>query len=285
MSARGSARKRRIVSSMMTGACACAVIVALLPLGLVLAYITSKGIGSLDLAFFTQLPKPHGETGGGMANAIVGSLKLIGLASALAVPVGVLSGIYVAEYPGSPISTIVRLSADVLNGIPSIVVGIFVYGLVVLPMRRFSAIAGAVALAIMMIPIVTRSTEELIKLVPASLREAGLALGATRARVTFVVILPAAFPGILTGILVAVARIAGETAPLLFTSFNNQFWSQGIDQPTASLTVQIYSYAISPYDDLHRQAWAGAFVLVVLVLMISMLARIATRRLERMRIG
>jgi len=285
MSARGSARKRRIVSSMMTGACACAVIVALLPLGLVLAYITSKGIGSLDLAFFTQLPKPHGETGGGMANAIVGSLKLIGLASALAVPVGVLSGIYVAEYPGSPISTIVRLAADVLNGIPSIVVGIFAYGLVVLPMRRFSAIAGAVALAIMMIPIVTRSTEELIKLVPASLREAGLALGATRARVTFGVILPAAFPGILTGILVAVARIAGETAPLLFTSFNNQFWSQGIDQPTASLTVQIYSYAISPYDDLHRQAWAGAFVLVVLVLMISMLARIATRRLERMRIG
>jgi len=285
MSARSSARRRRIVSSVMTGACACAVLVALLPLALVLAYITSKGIGSLDLAFFTQLPKPHGETGGGMANAIVGSLKLIGLASALAVPVGVLSGIYVAEYPGSPISTIVRLSADVLNGIPSIVVGIFVYGLVVLPMRRFSAIAGAVALAIMMIPIVTRSTEELIKLVPASLREAGLALGATRARVTFGVILPAAFPGILTGILVAVARIAGETAPLLFTSFNNQFWSQGIDQPTASLTVQIYSYAISPYDDLHRQAWAGAFVLVVLVLMISMLARIATRRLERMRIG
>ena len=285
MTARGSAARRRLVSSIMTGACACAVVVALVPLGLVLAYIASKGIGSLDLAFFTQLPKPHGETGGGMANAIVGSLKLIGLASALAVPVGVLSGIYIAEYPGSPLASIGRLAADVLNGIPSIVVGIFAYGLVVLPMRRFSAIAGAVALAIMMVPIVTRSTEELIKLVPASLREAGLALGATRARVTFGIILPAAFPGILTGILVAVSRIAGETAPLLFTAFNNQFWSPGIDQPTASLTVQIYSYAISPYDDLHRQAWAGAFVLVVMVLTISMLARLATRRLERMRIG
>src|SRR6185369_13047050 len=262
-----------------------AVLLALVPLALVLFYIASKGISSLNLDFFLHLPRPSGESGGGMANAIVGSLKLIALASVLAVPIGVLSGIYIAEYPGAPLAWAGRFAADVLNNIPSIVVGIFAYGLVVIPMRRFSAIAGAVALAIMMIPIVTRSTEELIKLVPASLREAGLALGATRARVTFGVILPAAFPGILTGILVAVARIAGETAPLLFTSFNNQFWSQGIDQPTASLTVQIYSYAISPYDDLHRQAWAGAFVLVVMVLTISMLARLATRRLERMRIG
>ena len=278
-----SAQRRRLVSAIMTGACGVAVVLALLPLGMILVYIASKGIGSLDLAFFTHLPRPHGEAGGGMANAIVGSMKLIGLAAFMAVPVGILSGIYVAEYPGSPLATIVRFAADVLNGIPSIVVGIFAYGFVVLPMRRFSAIAGAVALAVMMIPIVTRSTEELIKLVPSNLREGGLALGATRARVTFTIILPAALPGILTGILVAVARVAGETAPLLFTSFNNQFWSSRLDQPVASLTVQIFTYAISPYEDLHRQAWAGALVLVAMVLSISMLARLATRRLERMR--
>ena len=271
-----SAQRRRLVSAIMTGACGVAVVLALLPLGMILVYIASKGIGSLDLAFFTHLPRPHGEAGGGMANAIVGSMKLIGLAAFMAVPVGILSGIYVAEYPGSPLATIVRFAADVLNGIPSIVVGIFAYGFVVLPMRRFSAIAGAVALAVMMIPIVTRSTEELIKLVPSNLR-------ATRARVTFTIILPAALPGILTGILVAVARVAGETAPLLFTSFNNQFWSSRLDQPVASLTVQIFTYAISPYEDLHRQAWAGALVLVAMVLSISMLARLATRRLERMR--
>ena len=285
MNVRSPAGRRRLVSAIMTGACAGAVLIALAPLVLVLFYIASKGLSSLNLDFFLRLPKPVGELGGGMANAIVGSLKLIALASLFAVPIGVLSGIYVAEYPGAPLAWTVRFAADVLNGIPSIVVGIFAYGLVVLPMRRFSAIAGGVALAIMMIPIITRSTEELIRLVPSSLREGGLALGATRARVTFSVILPAALPGIVTGILVAVSRVAGETAPLLFTSFNNQFWSPRLDQPTASLTVQIYSYAIAPYDDLHRQAWAGALVLVAMVLTISMLARLATRRLERMRTG
>ena len=277
------ASRRRLVSSIMTGACAGTVLLALVPLALVLSYIVSKGITSLNLDFLVNLPRPVGEVGGGMANAIVGSLEMIGLASLLAVPIGVISGIYIAEYRGAPLAWTVRFAADVLNNIPSIVVGIFVYGLVVLPMRRFSAIAGATALAVMMIPIVTRATEELILLVPQSLREGGLALGASRARVTFSVILPAAFPGILTGILVAVARVAGETAPLLFTSFNNQFWSPRLDQPTASLTVQIYSYAISPYDDLHRQAWAGALVLVMMVLLISLLSRVATRRLERMR--
>lgn len=279
------ARRRKALSSMMTAACAAAVVLALVPLALVLFYIVSRGITALNWNFFTKLPKPVGEAGGGMANAILGTIKLIAIASALAVPTGMLAGIYVAEYKGSPLASAVRFAADVLNGIPSIVVGIFAYGLVVLPMRRFSAIAGGVALAIMMLPIVTRATEELIRLVPGSLREGGLALGATRARVTFTIVVPAALPGILTGILVAVARIAGETAPLLFTSFNNQFWSPRLDQPTASLPVQIFSYAISPYDDLHRQAWAGALVLVVLVFLFSVLARTVTRRLERMNAG
>jgi len=280
-----SARRRRFVSRVMTAACGAAVLVALLPLGFVLFYILSKGLTALNLDFFTKLPRPVGETGGGMANAIVGTVKLILIASAIAVPVGMLAGIHVAEYKGTPLASSVRFAADVLNGIPSIVVGIFAYGLVVLPMKRFSAIAGGVALAIMMIPIITRSTEELVNLVPQSLREGGLALGASRAKVTFSIIVPAALPGILTGVLVAVARIAGETAPLLFTSFNNQFWSARLDQPTASLTVQIYSYAISPYDDLHRQAWAGALVLVALVFLFSVLARVVTRRLERMNVG
>jgi len=282
---KSNARRRKALSSAMTAACAAAVVVALIPLALVLFYIVSKGVTALNWNFFTRLPKPVGEAGGGMANAIVGTIKLIAIASALAVPIGMLAGIYVAEYKGSPLASAVRFAADVLNGIPSIVVGIFAYGLVVLPMRRFSAIAGGVALAIMMIPIVTRATEELIRLVPQSLREGGLALGATRARVTFTIIVPAALPGILTGILVAVARIAGETAPLLFTSFNNQFWSPRLDQPTASLPVQIFSYAISPYDDLHRQAWAGALVLVLLVFLFSVFARMVTRRLERMNAG
>ena len=266
MTAAWSSKRRRIVSQLMTGACAASVVAALLPLAYILFYIVTRGITALDWNFFTQLPKPTGETGGGMANAIVGSLRLIALASAAAVPLGVIGGIHVAEYPGGRLATAVRFCADVLNGIPSIVIGIFAYGMIVLPMRRFSALAGAAALAIMMIPIIVRSTEE-----------------RGRARVTFTVVVPAALSGIITGILVAVSRIAGETAPLLFTAFNNQFWSTGVDQPTASLTVQIYSYAISPYEDLHRQAWAGALVLVAMILLFSALARLFTRRLERMK--
>ncbi len=269
----------------MVAASGLAVLLALAPLALILFYCVWKGFSSLSWNFFTKLPKPMGETGGGMANAIVGTIKLIALASVLSVPVGVLAGIYVAEYKGTGLARAIRFCADILNGIPSIVVGIFAYGLVVIPMRRFSAIAGGVALGMMMMPIVTRATEELILLVPNSLREGGLALGATRARTAFTIILPAALSGIVTSILVAVARIAGETAPLLFTSFNNQFWSNRLDQPTASLTVQIYSYAISPYEDWHRLAWAGALVLITLVLLFSVLARLATRRLERMRMG
>ena len=277
------ASRRRMLSNVMVGACGACVAVALAPLAMILFYILEKGFTSLNWDFFTKIPKPVGEAGGGMANAIVGSLILIGLAALAAVPVGVLAGIYTAEFRKTRLATAIRFSADVLNGIPSIVIGIFAYGLLVLPMRRFSAIAGGVALGIMMIPIITRTTEELISLVPGSLREGGLALGATRGRVTFTVVVPAALPGIVTGVLLAIARIAGETAPLLFTAFNNAFWTHRLDQPIASLTVQIFAFAISPYDDWHRQAWAGALVLVALILSFSILARVATRRLERMR--
>jgi phosphate transport system permease protein len=285
MSTAGVFSRRKIVSNTMVGLSGAAVVVALVPLVILLFYIVEKGVRSLNWDFFTKIPKPVGEIGGGMANAIVGSLELIALGSAMAIPVGVLAGIYVAEYRSTKLATAIRFCADVLNGIPSIVVGIFAYGLVVLPMRRFSALAGGVALGIMMIPIITRTTEELINLIPGSLREAGLALGATRAKVTFTVILPAALPGIITGILLAIARIAGETAPLLFTALNNSFWTHRLDQPIASLTVQIYTYANSPYEDWHRQAWAGALVLVSMILLFSVLARFVTRRLERMHVG
>jgi phosphate transport system permease protein len=217
-----------------------------------------------------------------MANAIVGTLILIGLASLFAIPVGILSGIYLSEYAGGKFASLVRFSADVLNGVPSIVIGIFAYGLAVMPLKRFSALAGGLALGFMMVPLIARTTEELLKLVPPSLREGALALGATRARASFSVMVPAALPGIMTGILVALARISGETAPLLFTSLNNRFFSTRLDQPIASLTVQIYTYAQSPYDDWHRQAWAGALVLVSVIFFFSVLARVVTRRLERM---
>jgi phosphate transport system permease protein len=278
-------RMRKLKSNIIVGLSGLAVILALLPLAMILFYVISQGFSALNLAFFTQPPKPVGEAGGGMANAILGTLILIGIAASLAVPVGVLSGIHLAEYGGTTFASFVRFTADVLNGVPSIVIGIFAYGIVVYPVHRFSALAGGIALAIMMIPIVTRTTEELLKLVPGNLREGALALGATRTRAMFTVILPAALPGILTGILVALARIAGETAPLLFTSFNNHYWSASLTQPIASLTVQIFTYAISPYDDWHRQAWAGALVLVTLILTLSIIARVVTRRLERMNRG
>ncbi|HEX9160972.1 MAG TPA: phosphate ABC transporter permease PstA [Thermoanaerobaculia bacterium] len=276
---------RQIKSNVIVALCGGAVVAALVPLAMILFYVISHGAAALNWAFFTQLPKPVGELGGGMANAIAGTLILISIAAAIAVPVGVVSGIHLAEYGGTPLATAVRFAADVLNGVPSIVIGIFAYGLVVLPVHRFSALAGGFALAIMMLPIVTRTTEELLRLVPSGLREGALALGATRTRAMFTVILPAALPGILTGILVAIARIAGETAPLLFTAFNNRFWSVSLGQPIASLTVQIFTYAISPYDDWHRQAWAGAFVLVSMILVLSIVARLVTRNLERMNRG
>lgn len=276
---------RQIKSNVIVFLCGAAVVAALIPLAMILFYVISQGAAALNWAFFTQMPKPVGEAGGGMANAIAGTMILIGIAAAIAVPIGVVSGIHLAEYGGSRFASVVRFSADVLNGVPSIVIGIFAYGLVVLPVHRFSALAGGFALSIMMMPIVTRTTEELLRLVPSGLREGALALGATRTRAMFTVILPAALPGIMTGILVALARIAGETAPLLFTAFNNRFWSTSLTQPIGSLTVQIFTYAISPYEDWHRQAWAGAFVLVSMILVLSIMARLVTRRLERMNRG
>ena len=274
--------RRKAVSGLVVGFCAASVVLALIPLGFILTYVIRNGLPALSLGFFTQMPKPVGEPGGGMANAIAGTLILVGLAALVAVPIGIVSGIYVSEFRRTRLASAVRFSADILNGVPSIVIGLFAYTAAVLPFRRFSALAGGLALGIMMIPIIVRTTEELLNLVPGALRDGALALGASRARAVFTVILPAALPGILTGVLVALARIAGETAPLLFTAFNNRFWSTRLDQPIASLTVQVYTYAISPYDDWHRQAWAGATVLIGAILLFSLLARATTRRLERM---
>ncbi|HEX6973490.1 MAG TPA: phosphate ABC transporter permease PstA [Vicinamibacterales bacterium] len=262
-----------------------AVLLALIPLAFVLFYVVTQGIGALNLNFFRHVPVPVGETGGGMANAIVGTVMIVGLGALFAIPVGVISGLYAAEYAGTRIASLTRFAADTLNGVPSIVVGVFVYGVAVMPFKQFSALAGGLALGIMMIPLIMRTTEELLRLVPSNLREGALALGATRARAVFTVVLPAALPGIMTGVLLALARIAGETAPLLFTSLNNPFWSTDVRQPMATLTVQIFAYAISPYKDWHRQAWAGALVLVAIVLLCSLAARIATARMERLQRG
>ncbi len=274
--------RRKLLSNFVVGLCGLAVLIALVPLVLILFYVIKQGFSSLNWDFFTRMPKPVGETGGGMANAIVGTLMLMGIASVIAIPVGLIAGVYLAEYGRKTFATLVRFTADVLNGIPSIVIGIFAYGLAVLPVHRFSTLAGGLALGFMMIPIITRTTEELLNLVPSTLREGSLALGATRAKAAFGVMVPAALPGIMTGILLSIARIAGETAPLLFTSLNNRFFSTRLDQPISSLTVQVYTYAQSPYEDWHRQAWAGALVLVAVVFTFSVLARVVTRRLERM---
>lgn len=273
---------RKMISALFVGFCGLSVLIALVPLAMVLFFVISRGILSVNLAFFTQIPQPVGEPGGGMANAIVGTLILTGLGSLMAIPIGVMSGVHISEFSETRFASLVRFAADTLNGVPSIVIGVFTYGLVVLPVRQFSAFAGGVALGIMMIPIIARTTEEMLRLVPTAMKEGALALGATRTRAVFSVVLPAALPGIVTGIVLALARIAGETAPLLFTSFNNRFFSTTLSQPIGALTVQIFAYAISPYEDWHRQAWAGALVLVSIVLLCSMAARLATRRLERM---
>jgi phosphate transport system permease protein len=278
-------RLRRWTSHAVVGLCAAAVLLALVPLGFVLFYVVQQGVSSLNPGFFTNMPVPVGETGGGMANAIVGSLMVTGIGALFAIPIGVVSGIYAAEYAGTRLASVVRFSADTLNGVPSIVIGVFVYGIAVLPFRHFSALAGGLALGIMMIPLIMRTTEELLRLVPSTLREGALALGATRGRAVFTVVVPAALPGIITGILLALARIAGETAPLLFTALNNRFWSTDPTQPISTLTVQIFTYAVAPYDDWHRQAWAGALVLVTIVLLCSLLARIATARMEKLQRG
>lgn len=275
--------RRHLLSRLFVGACGLAVAVALVPLALILFFVISQGIQALTPSFFTNMPVPVGETGGGMLNSIVGTLMLTGLAAAMAIPIGVVSGIYMSEYPGTRFTGVVRFAADTLNGVPSIVIGVFAYGVAVLPFRQFSALAGGLALGIMMIPITARTTEELLLLVPGSLREGALALGATRARAVFTVIVPAALPGIVTGIVLALARIAGETAPLLFTSFNNRFFTADVTEPVSSITVQVFTYAISPYEDWHRQAWAGSLVLVMFVLVCSLLARVAVARVTRIR--
>jgi phosphate transport system permease protein len=275
--------RRRLVSALFVGACGLSVLIAMVPLAMVLFFIVSHGVQALNLDFFTLMPAPVGEPGGGMLNALAGTLILIGLASLIAIPTGVVSGIYMSEYGGTRLAIATRFAADTLNGVPSIVIGIFAYGIAVLPFRQFSALAGGLALGIMMIPIIARTTEELLLLVPGVMREGALALGATRARAVFTVIVPAALPGIITGIVLALARIAGETAPLLFTSFNNRFFSTSLRQPIASMTVQIFTYAISPYEDWHRQAWAGALVLVTFVFVCSLLARVVTARVQRLR--
>ena len=274
---------RKVISAVFVGACALSVVLALIPLAFILFFVVRQGAQSLSLGFFLNMPRPVGETGGGMANAIVGTLILTTLAAVMAVPMGILSGIYLSEYKGSHFASAVRFAADTLNGVPSIVIGVFAYGVAVLPLGHFSALAGGIALGIMMIPIIARTTEELLLLVPNALREGALALGATRARAVFSVLVPAALPGIITGVVLALARIAGETAPLLFTSFNNAFFSTSLTQPISSITVQVFTYAISPYEDWHRQAWAGALVLVTIVLICSVAARVATARVARIR--
>ena len=278
-------RWRKFLSHFIDVLCAGAVLLALVPLALVLFYVVSQGIASLNWAFFTRMPAPVGEPGGGMGNAVVGSLIVTGLGALFAIPVGLLAGVYASEYRGTKIASLTRFAADTLNGVPSIVVGVFAYAIAVLPFRRFSGLAGGFALGVMMLPLVMRTTEELLLLVPQTLREGALALGATRARAVLTVIVPAALPGIMTGILLAFARVAGETAPLLFTALNNRFFTTDPRQPISTLTVQVYTYGISAYQDWHRQAWAGALVLVALVLTCSLLARFATARLERMHRG
>lgn len=270
-------RGRHRRSSLMLGLTYAAAAVATLPLLLILVHLLREGAQYIRPAFFTEMPRPIGEPGGGMANAIVGTLILISVASMIGLPVGIGAGLYLAERRGSPLATTVRFLSDVLNGLPSIVMGIFAWEFLVRPIGHFSALAGGIALGAMMIPLVTRTTEEMIRLVPVSLREAALALGYTRWRTSLTIILRTALPGIVTGALVAIARIAGETAPLLFTALGNQFWSTSLREPIAALPLQIFSYAISPYDTAHGQAWAGALVLIVVVLIISLLARFATR--------
>jgi phosphate transport system permease protein len=266
-------RWRKFVSNFMltmTGVCA---VVSVSVLFFILGYLVYHGGTSISWNFFTKLPVPVGETGGGMANAILGSAKLLLLATLIGVPIGFLGAIYLAEFSGGTTAFVVRYAADLLNGVPSIVIGIFAYAIVVLPFKHFSTLSGSFALGLMMIPITLRSTEQFLRSVPNALREASMALGASKWRTIASVIVPAAYRGILTAILLAFARVAGETAPLLFTAFGNQFWSQGWNQPTASLPTMIYAYALSPYDDWHRQAWAGGLVLLGLILIINIVAR------------
>jgi phosphate transport system permease protein len=272
-----SSSRRVINNVMLTFSGLCTVLVVSV-LFFILGYLLIHGASSLNWAFFTQLPKPSGETGGGMANAIVGSAKVLLLATVIGVPIGFLAGVYLAEYSGKTFAFAVRYVVDLLNGVPSIVIGIVAYALVVRPMKHFSALAGGVALGIMMIPIAVRTTEEFLRAVPVNIREGAMALGATKAKTIFSVVIPAAISGLTSGMMLNLARVAGETAPLLFTALGNQYWSAGWLAPIATLPVMIYNYAIAPEDDLHQQAWAAGFVLLTLVLIINVTARLIIAR-------
>lgn len=275
--ARRTITRRKGVNGAMIACTWAAALIAVLPLLFILFHLIKQGASSLDAAFFTELPAPPGETGGGMANAIIGTLVLIGAASVVGLPVGIGAGLYLAEHRGARSATVVRFLSDVLNGLPSIVMGIFAWQFIVRPMGHFSALSGGVALGAMMIPLVTRATEEMVRTVPVSLREAALALGYAQWRTSLAVVLRTALPGIVTGALVAVARIAGETAPLLFTALGNPYFSTALEEPISALPLQIYVYATGPYDDWHSLAWAGALVLIGIVLAISLVARFVTR--------
>src|SRR6516162_10415754 len=270
-------RRRKLINNLMQAlTCICALCVVA-PLFLVFYHVLKSGLSSVNWAFFTRLPKPVGEPGGGVANAIVGTFELLALASVIGVPIGVLGGIFLAEYGSLGWNWWIRFGADVLNGVPSIIWGMVVYALVVLPTKRFSAFAGGIVLGMMMIPLIMRTTEEVLRLVPVGYREAALALGISRWRTILQIVVRTALKGIITGILLALARVAGETAPLLFTAFGNRFWNHHLADPIAALPLQIFSYAISPYEDWHRQAWAGALVLLLLVALVNVSVRVLTR--------
>ena len=270
---------RNAVNAIVAGAAVLATILVVAPLLAILSYLVYKGASSLNLAFFTKIPAPVGQTGGGMANSIVGSGIILALASSMGIPIGIAAGVYLAEYGrGTMLGNAVRFTADVLNGVPSIVMGIAVYSLVVMEQKHFSAFSGGVALAIMMVPTITRTTEEMLATVPHSIREAALGLGVPKWRTTISIALRTASPGIITGCMLAFARVAGETAPLLFTAFGNQYWSLKINEPMAALPLQIYVYAVSPYDEWHRLAWAGSLVLIVLIMVSVTLVRVFANR-------
>ena len=267
-----SKRQRFLFDKFIVGVlflCACIVILFLFN---ILVHLVGQGISSVNINFFTQLPKPVGEVGGGMANAIVGTIILLSLALVVGIPIGVGSGIYLSEYAGTPLAQAVRFTIDVMNGIPSIVFGIFVYTILVLPLKTFSALSGGIALGVMMVPMITRTTDGIIRMIPGTLREAALALGAPKWKMIVDIVVPSALGGIVTGVMIALARVAGETAPLLFTAFGNRFWHSSLLEPIAALPLQIFAYAISPFEDWHAQAWAGALVLIFLVFVINLTA-------------
>jgi phosphate transport system permease protein len=269
---------RRLTNQGATAFAIVAAILVLIPLLAIFAYLVIKGIGSVNIAFLTQTPKPPGETGGGMANGIVGTALILAIASVIGIPLGIGSGIYLAEYGRNRFGDLIRFTADVLNGVPSIVMGIAAYSLIVVPQKHFSALSGGVALGIMMVPTVTRATEEMLLMVPNVVREAAYGLGIPRWRTTLSITLRTASAGVITGCMLAFARVAGETAPLLFTAFGNQFWNLKLNQPTAAVSLQVFTYAISPYEDWHKQAWAGALILILLIVGAVAAVRIATSR-------